>query len=67
MIFYQKLTPTVYTSVKDSGVLLTMRFLCEPRQRRSVEQDIWRDVLEAFDREKDIELAYNTMRIYQTK
>ncbi len=66
MIFYQKLTPTVYTSVKDSGVLLTMRYLCEPRSRRDSEQTIWKDVLKELDKHDDIELAYNTMRIYRT-
>ena len=66
MIFYQKLTPTVYTTVKDSGVLLTMRYLCEPRRRRDSEQTIWKDVLAEFDKHDDIELAYNTMRIYRT-
>src|SRR2546422_6151469 len=38
MIFYTNLTPTVYTSGHDSGVLLTLRYLCEPRQRRVTER-----------------------------
>lgn len=66
MIFYQKLTPTVYTTVKDSGVLLTIRLLCEPRKRRNTEQSIWRDILDTFEKEKKINLAYNTMRIYKS-
>ena len=37
MIFYQHLTPIVYTSVEDSGILLTMWFICDPRKRRSTE------------------------------
>ncbi|MGB5913425.1 MAG: mechanosensitive ion channel domain-containing protein, partial [Phormidesmis sp.] len=28
MISYSKLTPTVYTTVRESGILLTMRYLC---------------------------------------
>ena len=34
MISYSKLTPTVYTTVRDSGILLTLRYLCEPQLRR---------------------------------
>ncbi len=64
MIFYSKLTPTVYTSVRDSGVLLTIRYLCEPRRRRSSEQEIWEDILEAFAENDDIDFAYPTQRFY---
>jgi len=64
MIFYTALTPIVYTSVKDSGVLLTIRFLCEPRQRRRTEQAIWEDILTAFAQRDDIDFAYPTQRFY---
>jgi small-conductance mechanosensitive channel len=64
MIVYFKLTPTVYTSVEDSGVLLTIRYMCGPRERRSSEQAIWEDILRAFAEQPDIELAYPTQRFY---
>jgi small-conductance mechanosensitive channel len=64
MIFYTKLTPTVYTSVKDSGVLLTVRYLCEPRRRRGSEEAIWEDILTEFARHEDIDFAYPTRRYY---
>lgn len=64
MIFYRQLTPTVYTSVKDSGVNLTLRYLCEPRKRRGVETRVWEAVLEAIEKEPSIELAYPTWRVY---
>jgi small-conductance mechanosensitive channel len=64
MIFYQYLSPTVYTSVQESGVLLTMRYICDPRQRRITEHDIWEDILRAFARFKDIEFAYPTQRFF---
>ncbi|OQX86751.1 mechanosensitive ion channel protein MscS [candidate division KSB1 bacterium 4484_87] len=67
MIFYSKLTPIVWTSVKDSGVLLTMRYLCDPRKRRSSEQAIWESILHAFAKEDDIDFAYPTMRIYNNQ
>jgi hypothetical protein len=64
MIFYKNLTPIVYTAVKDSGVMLTMRFLCDPRQRRSYEQIIWELVLKEFGKCDDIDFAYPTQRFY---
>jgi len=63
MIHYNNLTPIVYTDVKDSGVQLTMRYLCLPRQRRNSVNDIWEEILRAFDAEEDIHLAYPTRRI----
>jgi len=65
LIFYSILTPIVYTSVEDSGVLLTVRYLCEPKQRRKSEHELWEKILEAFSKENDIDLAYPTYRIYR--
>jgi len=64
MIFYTKLSPTVYTCVKDCGVLLTIRYICEPRRRRDSEQAIWEDVLKEFAGAPDIDFAYPTQRFY---
>jgi len=64
LIIYKNLTPIVYTTVKDSGVLLTLRYLVNPRQRRTTEQEIWEAILDAFSNADDIELAYPTTRIY---
>jgi small-conductance mechanosensitive channel len=67
MIFYSKLTPTVYTSVRDCGVLLTVRYLCDPRRRRSSEESIWEDILHAFADNDDIDFAYPTQRFYDNR
>lgn len=65
LIVAGKLTPTVYTSVKESGVMLTIRYLVDPRQRRSTEQKMWEDILDAFAKESaNIALAYPTIRYY---
>jgi len=64
MILYSRLTPTVYTSVKESGVLLTIRYLCEPKSRRDSEQRIWEDILKEFAQRADIDFAYPTQRFY---
>ncbi|MFH2037644.1 MAG: mechanosensitive ion channel family protein [Candidatus Zixiibacteriota bacterium] len=64
MVFYTTLTPIVYTSVKDSGVLLTIRYLCKPRERRGSEEGIWEEVLTRFAECDDIDFAYPTIRRY---
>lgn len=58
------LTPIVYLTVKDSGIMLTARFLTDVRSRRSVEQRVWRRILEAFAGEDHVDLAYPTVRTY---
>jgi small-conductance mechanosensitive channel len=67
LITYTHLTPIVYTSVRDSGVLLTIRYLCDPRKRRASEHTIWENILDEFDRNPDIEFAYPTTRFYNHK
>lgn len=64
MIFYNTLSPNIYTSVLDSGVLLTIRYICEPRKRRATEHVIWEDILRAFAKHEDIQFAYPTQRFY---
>jgi len=64
MIFYQYLTPIVYTSVEDSGVLLSMRYICDPLKRRATEHEIWEDVLKSFAQHADVDFAYPTQRFY---
>ncbi len=63
-IYYKNLTPIVYTTVKDSGIMLTIRFICHARKRRSVEQKVWEDILTAFAEFDNIDLAYPTQRFY---
>ncbi len=64
MILYSKLDPRVWTRVADHGVLLTLRYLCDPRQRRGTEELIWEEILDAFSGADDIDFAYPTMRRY---
>ncbi len=67
MIIYKNLTPTVYTSVKNSGVMLTIRYLVDPRSRRTSEEKIWEDILDAFEQRSNIEFAYPTQRFYNNE
>ncbi|MCA1803404.1 MAG: mechanosensitive ion channel family protein [Rhodothermaceae bacterium] len=64
LIRYKVLTPTVYLSVRENGVRLTVRYLTDPRKRRGTEQSIWEDTLRAFKEDPEIEFAYQTIRIY---
>jgi len=66
MISYSKLTPTVYTTVRESGILLTLRYLCDPRRRRGSEQVLWENILREFAKNDEISLAYPTQRFYMT-
>lgn len=64
MIVYSKLDPKVWTSVADSGVLLTLRYLCDPRKRRSTAETLWENILDEFGNADDIDFAYPTVRRY---
>jgi len=64
MIIYSTLTPKVWTSVAESGVLLTLRYLCDPRKRRGTAETIWEDILTEFGNCDDIDFAYPTVRRY---
>jgi small-conductance mechanosensitive channel len=61
-IKFPKLTPVVWTNVVDSGVRLTMRYLCKPRARRSSSTEIWEKVLDAFAELPSVDFAYPTTR-----
>jgi small-conductance mechanosensitive channel len=65
LVYYKNLTPIVYTDVVESGVQLTMRYICEPKMRRFSSERIWEAVLDRFGAEVDIDIAYPTMRRVQ--
>ncbi len=63
-IRYTHLDPTTYTSVEDSGVLVTGRYLVPVRERRGVKQEMWRAILASLEENPSVELAYPTVRTY---
>jgi small-conductance mechanosensitive channel len=67
LLFYKHMTPTVYTQVIDRGVELTIRYLCEPRQRRGTTQAIWEEVLRKFREHEEITFAYPTSRFVRDR
>ena len=64
-VLYRHLTPIVWVEIADAGVLLTMRYLCQVRQRRVSSDRIWRRLLDALAEEPRIDLAYPTNRVFQ--
>lgn len=64
-IQFTKVTPVVWTTAVDSGVRLTIRYLCKPRERRSTSSAIWEKVLDRFAAMPDVDLAYPTTRFFQ--
>jgi hypothetical protein len=62
LIVFNQLDTTVFVSTRDSGVLLTARFLVEAKQRRTVEDAVWRKLLSLIEAEPSVSLAYPTSR-----
>ena len=61
------LNPKVFTSVRDSGILLTARYIVHPQKRRSRNEHFWENLLEEFQQHKDIDFAYPTQRFYDNR
>lgn len=51
-IYYNKLDPIVYTSIEDSCVVLTIRYLAHPKKVRNIRSDIYTKVLDDFKNKK---------------
>jgi small-conductance mechanosensitive channel len=62
-----KLTPVVWTAVVDSGVKLTLRYLCKPRDRRSSTSEMWEAILTELAKLPDVHLAFPTTRVLQVR
>ncbi len=67
MIFYKNLTPRVYTSVEESGVMLTARYLVASKQRRLMREKIWESILRDFGKTDTIDFAYPSVRYYDNR
>ena len=68
LIFYNNITPIVYTDVKEYGIELSIRYLCPPKNRRSSTGELWESILHLFQEEvykSKIQLAYPTTRFLQ--
>lgn len=63
LIYYDKLTPIVYTKIVDFGVELSLRYLTAAKMRRRTQDELSRAILDEFRKEKDINFAYPTYRL----
>lgn len=63
LIYYEKLTPIVYVKIVGHGVELSLRYLTEAKKRRSTQDEISRKILDDFEKEQNINFAYETFRI----
>ncbi len=63
LIFYRTLTPAVYTAVEDRGIVLTVRHLVHPRQRRGATHRMWQAILEAFEAHDSLRIAWPTQHV----
>ena len=64
LIFYRSFEPRVFTKVRENGIQLTVRYLCNLNGRRESENKIWEDTLTEFLNSPDIRFAYPTTRFY---
>ncbi|SIT89887.1 mechanosensitive ion channel family protein [Pontibacter indicus] len=64
LIFYRSFEPRVFTKVRENGIQLTVRYLCNLNGRRESENKIWEDTLTEFLASPDIRFAYPTTRFY---
>jgi len=62
-IKYRTLTPAVYVTIADNGVKLTLRYLTGARDRRTMQDNLARGILEDFEANDNIGFAYPTYRI----
>ncbi|MGH7143828.1 MAG: mechanosensitive ion channel family protein [Planctomycetota bacterium] len=67
LIHFRNLTPIVYVSTQDSGLLLTLRYMVSCRQRRGSTSRMWEAIMREFARHRDIDLAYPTVRHYSER
>ena len=63
MITTSKLSPIVFISLEDNGIILTMRYMCPIRQRRASANILFEQILLQLGPDKDIRFSYNTLRI----
>lgn len=66
-ISFSQYTPTVYTKIQERGIQLSLRYLCKPRKRRVLENQISEAIIDRFRAEKDIKIVYPITSIYLEK
>jgi small-conductance mechanosensitive channel len=65
LIHYSILTPFVYVRIRENGVQLTLRYLCEAQKRRGSEHALNMMILQDFREHSGIEFAYPMVGVSQ--
>lgn len=63
LIRFRHLTPIVYLKKSTYALVLTVRYCCDPRTRRSTEMGLWKCILKAIAEEPGLTLAYPTQTL----
>ncbi|MGY0374939.1 mechanosensitive ion channel family protein [Clostridium sp. JNZ J1-5] len=58
-IYYENLSHTIYTSLENGKIILTLRFICKARNFRNLKHYIIENVLKEFLKHEDINLYLN--------
>lgn len=53
-IYYNNLTPIIYTKIVDDEIILNVRFLIHPKKQRNIESNIYEQILDRFRKENII-------------
>lgn len=53
-IYYNNLTPIIYTKLVEDGILLNIRFLIHPKKQRNIESNIYEQIIDRFKKENII-------------
>ena len=64
LLRYNYISPKVYVFIDGSGVRLTLRYMVRARRRRTLEDLVSREILQRFNEEPDVDLAYPTIRYF---
>ena len=67
LVTYTNITPIIYTEAKDSGVDLTIRYLCKPKDRRGSATILWENILDLVEKSEFIDLAYPSSTVFLSK
>ena len=53
-IYYNNLTPIIYTKIVDDGIVLNIRFLIHPKKQRNIESNIYEQIIDRFRKDNII-------------
>jgi small-conductance mechanosensitive channel len=63
-IQYQKLNPKTFIDYSKGSIIISLRFLCEPKDQRQIKDQFWREFLNVIKKQKSIRLETNFDNLY---